>query len=365
MSLLPRYTAAAAGPQLQGRVLTRDEGLAVVEAISEHRTTLRRRGAKLDCSHLVNDVYNLAGFPYLYAKSSDLYRGHPSFTRVKSPQPGDLIVWRGHVGLVTDPREHLFYSSLRSGLDIEDYTSAYWTKHGTPRFYRYRITNDEPSLFAHGATSERSTDASFRTLPARQSTRDEVSEESLIAESPETVRGPSGNPVGSREFAPAGVRPSGPIEILVTGGRDKPTIEQVSEAVSRMNQSLSKTIEAESLLRSPSTIVIFTELQVKRLQFKGNRGWAYINVDSSAYINEGELDKTSRHGEEHWEMTRSKSGWKVLVPAGNIYVPRSAAARIFAQQLARLTEKREVDFSNSVTSEESKLASILNSLLKN
>ncbi|MDP9340176.1 MAG: hypothetical protein M3P45_15045, partial [Acidobacteriota bacterium] len=69
--------------------------MAVAEVISEHRTTLHRRGAKPDCSHLVNDVYNVAGFPYLYAKSSDLYRGHPSFVRVKSAQAGDLIVWRG------------------------------------------------------------------------------------------------------------------------------------------------------------------------------------------------------------------------------------------------------------------------------
>ena len=44
--------------------------------------------------------------------------------------------------------------SLRSGLDVEDYTSAYWTKHGAPRFYRYRITNDEPYLLAKGPGSE-------------------------------------------------------------------------------------------------------------------------------------------------------------------------------------------------------------------
>ena len=198
MSFLSQGIVAAAQGPVAGRVVTRDEGEAIVDAISERRPLQGGRKAKPDCSHLVNDVYNVAGFPYVYAKSSDLYGGHPSFVRVKSPQPGDLIVWRGHVGLVTDPREHLFYSSLRSGLDVEDYTSAYWTKHGTPRFYRYRFTNDQAYLLARETTSERSereSNTGFRTLQVKQSTRHEQSEASLGGESADKVLGPSNNSV--------------------------------------------------------------------------------------------------------------------------------------------------------------------------
>lgn len=365
LMFLPQCIVAAAQSQVRGRVVTRDEGQAIVDAISERQPLRGGRRAKPDCSHLVNDVYNVAGFPYAYAKSADLYRGHENFVRVKSAQPGDLIVWRGHVGLVTDPREHLFYSSLRSGLDVEDYTSAYWTKHGTPRFYRYRITNDEPYLLARGATSDRAADARFRTLPVKQSTRDEESEASSGDESADTPVRSSGNRVGLSDSATPGASSNIPPAIFVSAGRDKPTIQQVNEAIHRTTQSLEGTIEAESLLRSSSTVTIFTELRVARLNFKDNRGWAYIQVDSSAYLHDGELDKTSHHVEEHWEMARTKSGWKVSMPPGTIYLSRSDATRIFAQQLALLTEKRESERSNSAASEESHLASLLNGLLNN
>src|ERR1700736_4127436 len=64
------------------RLVTRDEGLAIVDAISDHHQSLRGRRAKPDCSHLVNDIYDLPGFPYLYAKSAALYRGQAGFVRV-------------------------------------------------------------------------------------------------------------------------------------------------------------------------------------------------------------------------------------------------------------------------------------------
>ena len=123
--MLAVFAALASYPQLAAasqegrresyRLLTRDEGLAIVDAISDHHRSLRGKRVKPDCSHLVNDIYDLAGFPYPYSKSADLYRGQASFLRVSSPQPGDLIVWRGHVGLVLEPRQHLQPAALGSG----------------------------------------------------------------------------------------------------------------------------------------------------------------------------------------------------------------------------------------------------------
>ena len=149
LSLSPLRAAASQEDHHETyRLLTRDEGLEIVDAISDHHPSLRGKRAKPDCSHLVNDIYDVAGFPYPYAKSADLYHGHTSFIRVNAPQPGDLIVWRGHVGLVLDPRQHLFYSSLHSGPETENYTSAYWRRRGTPRFYRYRATANDSILTA-------------------------------------------------------------------------------------------------------------------------------------------------------------------------------------------------------------------------
>src|SRR5215467_8381490 len=44
------------------------------------------------------------------------------------------------MGIVIDPREHSFYSSVLSGFAIENYQSNYWLrKNGNPRFYRFVV----------------------------------------------------------------------------------------------------------------------------------------------------------------------------------------------------------------------------------
>jgi cell wall-associated NlpC family hydrolase len=97
------------------------------------------RWAGLDCSHLVHDIYERAGFPYDYATSRDLYDGVDAFRRVRVPLPGDIIVWRGHVGIVIDPDSHSFLSALRSGVKVSAYDTHYWKMRGQPRFYRYSV----------------------------------------------------------------------------------------------------------------------------------------------------------------------------------------------------------------------------------
>lgn len=116
------------------RTLTPDDGLAVIAAALDSRT---HAGAKSDCSHLVHAVYDRAGFHYSYASSSDLYAGTSEFQRVPHPQPGDLAVWSGHVGIVVNPAQHIFFSALRSGLGIDTYDAPYWKERGRVRFYRY------------------------------------------------------------------------------------------------------------------------------------------------------------------------------------------------------------------------------------
>src|SRR5581483_518755 len=119
------------------RTLTTDEGLAVIGAALDFS---HERQSKPDCSHLVHQVYSDAGFPYAYASSRDLYRGIDGFEPVTSPQPGDLIAWRSHSGIVVNPSQHSFYSSLNSGLGVDYYDAEYWRKKGAPRFYRFLTT---------------------------------------------------------------------------------------------------------------------------------------------------------------------------------------------------------------------------------
>jgi len=114
-------------------LLNSDEGLAIIGAALESRHT----DSNADCSTLVHAIYERAGFAYSYANSSELYAGIKAFRQVKRPQPGDLVVWRGHVGIVISPVQHSFFSAMRSGRGVEFYDSPYWKARGQPRFFRY------------------------------------------------------------------------------------------------------------------------------------------------------------------------------------------------------------------------------------
>lgn len=113
--------------------LTDDDRLSLIAAALDARVQRQES----DCSHLVHAIYEDAGFRYSYAPSSELYAGTEDFQRVKKPEPGDLVVWRGHVGIVIKPSQHVFFSFLSNGPGIDDYTSSYWKHRGKPRFYRY------------------------------------------------------------------------------------------------------------------------------------------------------------------------------------------------------------------------------------
>ena len=123
----PQARAASEGP------LGDDDRLSLIAAALDSRV----REAEPDCSHLVHAIYEQAGLSYSYAPSSELYAGIDAFKRVKKPEPGDLVVWRGHVGIVIKPSQHLFFSVLTSGPGIDDYTTRYWKHRGKARFYRY------------------------------------------------------------------------------------------------------------------------------------------------------------------------------------------------------------------------------------
>lgn len=98
---------------------------------------LEIRHTKLDCTHLVHYLYQRFDLDYDYANSISLYKGVKAFRRVARPQAGDLIVWRGHAGIVVDPEEHTFVSALRTGVKVSSYVSNYWKRKGMPRFLHY------------------------------------------------------------------------------------------------------------------------------------------------------------------------------------------------------------------------------------
>jgi cell wall-associated NlpC family hydrolase len=108
----------------------------------------RLRLSDLDCSHLVHTIYESVGLHYGYATSRVLYRGTTDFRRVLRPNPGDLVAWRGHVGIVVDPSQHIFLSVLKTGVKTSSYVSDYWKHRGRARFLRYAPRSEDPVLSA-------------------------------------------------------------------------------------------------------------------------------------------------------------------------------------------------------------------------
>ena len=115
------------------------------------QTNLLQLGSKLhftsfDCSHLVHALYESVGLHYQYATSSTLYHGIEEFQRVLQPKSGDVIVWRGHMGIVVDPSQHSFLSALRMRVKTSSYVSQYWKHRGTPRFFRFAFALEKPKV---------------------------------------------------------------------------------------------------------------------------------------------------------------------------------------------------------------------------
>lgn len=123
-------------------------------AIQIHQTTL-------DCSHLVHELFERAGLPYPYAPSADLYKGDvTAFRRTWHPQPGDIVVWMGHVGVVVDSEAKLFVSALRTGVKVSAYDSHYWKNRGRPRFFRYALDRAGSRAYTRVARNHTIGDAS-------------------------------------------------------------------------------------------------------------------------------------------------------------------------------------------------------------
>ncbi|MGB9466401.1 MAG: NlpC/P60 family protein, partial [Candidatus Acidiferrum sp.] len=118
------------------RLLSVEEGRSIVNVAWQQESP---EAGMRDCSHAVHQIFATAGFEYPYASSFEIYAGNENFERVKNPHTGDLIAWPGHVGIVVDPLQHSFYSLVRTGLEAQDYESAYWKSRGKPRFYRYKV----------------------------------------------------------------------------------------------------------------------------------------------------------------------------------------------------------------------------------
>jgi hypothetical protein len=300
------------------RPASAEQGEVIVRAAWELRRGL---GPKPDCSHFVHAIYAQAGLNYQYAPAGDIFDGIDSFQRVPRPQPGDLIVWQDHVGIVVDPEEHSFYSSVRSGYAIQDYRSDYWASHGRPRFYRYLIAD------VHGAELAIHLETNHDTpVPKQKSVSDRgpaIAPDATATDlsAAHTARKLTSNDAETMDVVPVSVR-------------TKPSKDEVLAAAIRLAD-----IRGERLLRgmsldSQATVAVADRFTVVEVSTSERSGWAVLEVRFTASIQYGFADL--KQATEKWRVVlrRENQGWVLLAHQDRIYLRHDLAITALANQLA-------------------------------
>jgi hypothetical protein len=313
------------------RLMNAHEGVTVVNTAWEQREHLR---SKPDCSHLVHEIYMLSGFPYLYASSFDLFDGTDNFRRVSAPRPGDLVVWRGHVGIVIDAVEHTFYSSVRSGLRTEDYEDPYWRAQGRPRFYRYVLTGSADLIASNASAPADNSKAQARALimPMEK----EIADPPRLATSlPAQVESPTTLPGTASPLNRPLVLPS---SIMVVAATSQPTEGEVREAISELNSGTGNLLRDWPQAEPGRMVLVYDHLNVEGIDLKRDQGWAQVEIDGILSIEGKGFEGKRRREKMRWELRRTPQGWLLLAPANRGYVGRDVAVHVLAGQLAFLTQ---------------------------
>jgi NlpC/P60 family protein len=344
------------------RLLSLKEGRAIVQGMAWADD---EEGLSPDCSHLVHTLYQQAGYSYPYASSLDLYRGAPQFLRVRYPHPGDLIVWRGHVGIVVNPKEHSFFSSVSTGTRIQDYDSPYWRARGHARFYRYLTSRPEQS----GGQVEEAINRPPQPKPQAQSSTTTRASDPPALQTVKTARAPVAKTRAEAvNKAPTEVASSGTArgdnakQIPLPTGKRQPQAADVANALAVANLNASEILRAADLERLEQPVVVYRELQVSGVELKGKRGAAQVQIETLAAVSAERMEAQQGWEDHQLELQRTKKGWVMMPADQNVYVPREAALRILASRLASLTQS--ADRSTVKDREQAEIIRFLNLLVE-
>lgn len=347
------------------RLLSVNEGRAIAQGISWADD---EEGLSPDCSHLVHHLYEQAGYTYPYASSLDLYRGTAQFWRVRYAQPGDLVVWQGHVGIVVDPKEHSFFSTTSSGVRTLNYRSAYWQARGYPRFFRYLtksplkgggtseasnrpagVPPKEQTVMVGGGGGEsrpglQAVKAAPVPVPAERAT-DKSRNEIAASKSNEEATGASRARIenASRTSSTLSSMSTGAslLQVPVRTTGHAPQAPDVTSALQMANIEAGEILRGGNLERLERPVVVYRQLQVSGIELKGKRGIARIHVETVAALSAERMEAQSGSEDHQMELQLTKKGWVIMEGNEIAYVPRDGAMRILAARLAALTQSTE------------------------
>lgn len=306
-------------------LLSLDQGQALVEFALQQGRAFKY---KPDCSHLVHTIYQRAGLNYTYAQSRDLYYGIEGFERVSRPQPGDLIVWVGHVGIVVSPNERTFFSSVRSGIITEAWDTDSWKMRGRPRFFRYRIgpATDQALLAALTTPRLEIDDSAGMTqgwdrepsTPARNAWR-------LPADSA-SARPPAQSPVLQ-------IEPDSPLQVAVIRHRAKPTKQDVAIALEQSGKARAQKLIAGQVLDLSRPISIIERVEIQKIRIKHESGSITLKLTETLSLAGGKVIP-GKKVDRRFDFYRRNDVWVISDPQERFYLPQDQAISVFEQQAA-------------------------------
>lgn len=309
--------------QSGGRLLTLAEGQALVDVALEHS----RANGRPDCSHLVHQILTDAGLSYPYATSSEIFAGIPQFQRAHAPQPGDLIVWPGHVGIVVSPEQATFFSFTGSGPGTHQYSDDYWRHRGHPRFYRYVVAG-RTQLTARRALSEHDVKQSRDMEKTSSSEQPQVEEHSSDAAiTAEPLPSDPSYGVEDHEF---------PESIQIVSEHRSPMRNDIEAAIAELMDTSISAFENNN--PTSMSIVFLRSFKVERVKLAAHKGWVQLRVQSHVELDPDGSWKKSRIQNLRCELRRDQAGWALVTPIDRLYVPENVAIPALAKKIAELSK---------------------------
>jgi hypothetical protein len=328
-------------------LVSAEQGQAVADFAMQSGPRVR---PKPDCSHLVHLLYARAGLIYPYEDSRVLYRGVDDFQSVKTPQPGDLAVWLGHVGIVLSPEDKTFLSSVRSGIITESWTAPHWARRGRPHFLRYRIgpsanltllaaiMSDGPGIRSNDirtaggpAAAARSGD---RQTEGRQTeghqTQDRQTEDrradarTADAENEDAGSGARGIVTGSTADDPTA-------SVAVIHQRKIPSKQQIAAAILESGNARAQQLTAGQTLDLGHPVSVFDRVEVTRIKMKQENGSVTLRLSETMSQEDGRV-LAARMTEREFSMVRGDGAWIISDPRRRTYLPQAQALGVFESQ---------------------------------
>jgi hypothetical protein len=291
---------------------------------------------KPDCSHLVHLLYARAGLIYPYEDSRVLYRGVDDFERVKSPQPGDLAVWLGHVGIVLSPEDKTFLSSVRSGIITESWIAPHWARRGRPRFLRYRIGLSANLTLLAAIMSDgpgiRNKDIATAGGPAAPARSEDRQTEDRRADARNADAENEGAESGPRSVVADATAGDSTAFVAVIHQRKTPSKREIVAAILESGNARAQEFTAGRTLNLDHPISVFDGVEVTRIKMKHESGSVTVKLSETMSQEDGKV-LAARLTEREFSMVRRSDGvWTISDPRRRTYLPQAQALGVFESQ---------------------------------